>query len=237
MAFYNTVLHIVNVFSRCDVHICFMQGRDLGRRFYDYTYSYSRIVFFLHFLTHTAWWWLLCATETCSCSWICYNKSYVSTDYVHIIVTVLTIWHRQIVWTKFQRFKIVYLCTIGCTLTTILLFFIVYRSISFCCIVTKIGLCPCRFDCSPFKIPRRLFHDIIVRIIGSSYRWFPDIIDFNRAWYSITSLIHAPNMDDVWWQPCLLSVVSEVMRNSVNSKNGDKCQCVVWCVLWVLLLL
>jgi len=53
MAFYNTVLHIVKVFSRCDVHIHSAYGRDLGRIFYDYKYSYSRTIFFLHFLTHT----------------------------------------------------------------------------------------------------------------------------------------------------------------------------------------
>jgi len=39
---------------------------------------------FLHFLAHTAWWWLLGAAETCSCYWICYN-SCVSTEYVLIM--------------------------------------------------------------------------------------------------------------------------------------------------------
>ena len=42
------------------------------------------VILFLHFMIHTAWWWLLCAAETCSCYWICYNKSFVSTDNVII---------------------------------------------------------------------------------------------------------------------------------------------------------
>jgi hypothetical protein len=57
---------------------------------------------------------------------------------LHVIITILTIKYRQIVSTKFQRFKIVYLCTVGCRLTTLLLFLIVYWSISFYFIVTKI---------------------------------------------------------------------------------------------------
>jgi len=29
---------------------------------------------FLHFIIHTAWLWQLCAAETCSWHWTCYNK-------------------------------------------------------------------------------------------------------------------------------------------------------------------
>ena len=46
---------------------------------------YSCVISFLHFLIHTAWWWLLCAAETCSCNWISCNKCCVSTDNVPII--------------------------------------------------------------------------------------------------------------------------------------------------------
>jgi len=45
-------------------------------------YDYN---FISNFMTHTGCWWLLCAAETSSCSWICCNKSCVLTDYVHII--------------------------------------------------------------------------------------------------------------------------------------------------------
>jgi hypothetical protein len=126
-------------------------------------------------------WWLLCAAETCSCSWICYNKSCVSTEYIHIIVTILTILLRQVLSTKFQRFKNVNLCTMGYRLTTLLLLVIVYRSISFCFFVTKIAFCSCLFGRTPFKIPRRLFLGAAAQITGSSYRWFPDIIDFSQG--------------------------------------------------------
>jgi len=40
----------------------------------------------LHFLIHTAWWWLLCTTKACSCYWICYNKNCVLIDNVLIFV-------------------------------------------------------------------------------------------------------------------------------------------------------
>ena len=40
--------------------------------------------FFLHFLIHTACWWLLYTVETCSWYWTCYNRS-ASTECVLII--------------------------------------------------------------------------------------------------------------------------------------------------------
>ena len=52
---------------------------------YIYTSVATYVVLYLHFLTNTAWWRLLCAAETCSCYWICYNKITVSTDYVLLI--------------------------------------------------------------------------------------------------------------------------------------------------------
>ena len=42
-------------------------------------HGYSCIIIFLYFFIHTAWRWLFCAVETCSCYWICCNKSCVST--------------------------------------------------------------------------------------------------------------------------------------------------------------
>jgi len=45
---------------------------------------------------------------------------------------------REVVSTKFHRFKIVNLCTTGCRLTMPLLVFIVYLSISFCFTVKKL---------------------------------------------------------------------------------------------------
>jgi hypothetical protein len=38
-----------------------------GATFYDHMYGYSCLFFFLHFLTHTSWWWLFRATATCNC--------------------------------------------------------------------------------------------------------------------------------------------------------------------------
>jgi hypothetical protein len=52
----------------------------------------------------------------------------------------------------------------GCRLTTLMLFLIMYLSISFCFIVTKIALCSCQFGRSPFQIPRRLFIGAAARI-------------------------------------------------------------------------
>jgi hypothetical protein len=76
---------------------------------------------------------------------------------------------RHVVPTKFQRFKIVYLCTMGCRLMTLLLFLIVHLSI-ICFIILKISLCSSQFGCSPFKIPRRLFFGAAARIAGSMAR-------------------------------------------------------------------
>ena len=86
----------------------------------------------------------------------------MSTDYVHIIshfFTILAILFRQVVSTKFQRFRIVYLCTMGCRLTTLLLFLILHRSISFCfyryenCFLL-IPVWPQSFSNSPPPVPR-----------------------------------------------------------------------------------
>jgi len=39
--------------------------RGLGRRLYNQ--MHGNVIIFLHFLIHTAWWWLFYAAETCSC--------------------------------------------------------------------------------------------------------------------------------------------------------------------------
>jgi hypothetical protein len=80
-----THIWLLNLWPRSRTYITYMWMSHLGHRFYNHMYGYSCIILFLHLLIHTAWWWLLCAVETCSCYWVCYNKGRVSMDYVHII--------------------------------------------------------------------------------------------------------------------------------------------------------
>ena len=49
------------------------------------TYGYSCIILFLHFLIRRVWLLLLCIAETCSCYWMPYNKTCVSTDCILIV--------------------------------------------------------------------------------------------------------------------------------------------------------
>ena len=60
--------------------------RICGRTFHNYLCGYSCIIFFLHLLIPTAWWWLFCAVEACSYYCTFYNKTFLSTNYVLIIV-------------------------------------------------------------------------------------------------------------------------------------------------------
>jgi len=71
-------------------------------------------VLHLHFLIHTALWWLLCAAEACSCYWICYNKNCVLIDYVLIFVCstgTMGISHLKIA-SELEMQINVYLCSI-----------------------------------------------------------------------------------------------------------------------------
>jgi hypothetical protein len=133
-----------------------------------------------------------------------------------IIVTIFTILYRQ-VSTKFQRFKIVHLCIVGCRLTKLIPFLIVYQSISFCFIVTKIGIFSCRFGRKPFKIPRRLFLGATAWITG----WFPVIIDFNRE-----SILQICMVLDLL---CVISSVSIIRGVERYGEHRDK-EKTVWLV-------
>jgi len=67
----------------------------------------------IHFLLHTAWWWLLCAAKTCSCYWICYNKNCVLTDYVLIVCSTGTVGISHLKITRESDLQMnMYLCLI-----------------------------------------------------------------------------------------------------------------------------
>ena len=114
-------------------------------------------------------------------------RSIYSEKYYCINSYSLKIMCRQAVSTKFQRFKIIYLCTMGCRLKTLLLILMVYPWMSlFCFIATKIALGSCPFRRCSFKIPRRMFHSSAARIRGSSFR-------YNEFLSGIS-----PNMCNLW---------------------------------------
>lgn len=124
---------------------------------------------------------------------------------------------RQEVSTKFQWFKIVYLCTMGSRLKMLILFLMVYPSMSlFCFIIKKIAMCSCWLGCCPVKIPHRILRGSAAWIRGSS------------SWYNRFLLgIASRNLCNLWshlrCEMCWMSWKNGKMAVGSRALNNVMC--------------
>ena len=78
-----------------------IKKQDRSRRFYNHTCGYSYIILFLHYLIHTAWWWLFYVAETCSSC----GFAIIKLLYRRITSLLLLIFQTQLRYHTFKNFE------------------------------------------------------------------------------------------------------------------------------------